>query len=160
MRARSIIRYATLIAVALVCSSCAGTMRRETPTPEERQRIADAQAVAHEQANRYAAVVYFDVGSAVVGEDGQRELRWFVEQMQLYPDAVIQVKGFADTAGEEAQTPTLFEDRARAVASFLNAEGIAPARIIMQGFGKAPSAVADATAEDRRTNRRVEVTVR
>jgi outer membrane protein OmpA-like peptidoglycan-associated protein len=160
MRGRSIIRYATLIIVALVCVSCAGRMQRDTPTPEERQRIADAQSVAHEEANRYTAVVYFDVGSAVVGEDGQRELRWFVERMQPYPDAVVQVKGFADTAGEEAQSPTLFEDRARAVASFLNAEGIGPARIVMQGFGKAPRAAAEAAGEDQRMNRRVEVTVR
>ena len=160
MRGRSIVRYAPLIVVAL--SSCAGTMQSETKALEDRQRIADAQAVAHEEANRYTALVYFDVGSAVIGEEGQRELRWFVEQMQPYPDAVIQVKGFADTTGEEAQSQTLFEDRARAVASFLNAEGIGPARIIMQGFGKAPAppAAADAMGEDRRINRRVEVTVR
>jgi outer membrane protein OmpA-like peptidoglycan-associated protein len=137
------------------------TYERETQRLESEQRAADAQAAAaHAQASRYAAVVYFGVGSAVVGADGQRELRWLVDKMQPYPEAVILVQGFADVTGSEAKNQGLSEDRARAVAAFLNAQGMPPARIVAQGYGTGSPAASNVTAKGRRNNRRVEVTVR
>jgi outer membrane protein OmpA-like peptidoglycan-associated protein len=137
------------------------TYERETQRLEGEQRAADAQAAReHAEASRYAAVVYFDVGSAVIGPDGERELRWFVGKMQPYPQALLLVQGFADSTGLEANNQTLSEDRSRAVAGFLNAQGIAPARIVAQGFGTGSPAASNLTAEGRRNNRRVEVTVR
>jgi len=128
---------------------------------ESQQQAADAQAAAeHAEASRYAAVVYFDVGSAVIGQDGQRELRWFLGKLQPYPEAVILVQGFADTTGSEADNRSLSEERARAVATFLNGEGVSSTRIIMHGYGTESPAASNATAEGRRNNRRVEVTVR
>src|SRR5262245_64358160 len=71
------------------------TYDAETKKLEAQQRAADQQAQAeHAEASRYAAVVYFDVGSATIRPDGQRELRWFVDKMQPYPQAVILVQGF------------------------------------------------------------------
>ena len=137
------------------------TYERETLRLESQQRAADAQAAAeHAQASRFAAVAYFAVGSAVVGEDGQRELRWFIDKMQPYPQAVILVQGFADSTGAEAKNRTLSGDRARAVASYLSAQGVAPARIVTQGYGTDSPAASNATGKGRRNNRRVEVTVR
>jgi outer membrane protein OmpA-like peptidoglycan-associated protein len=137
------------------------TYDRETQKLEGEQRAAEAQAAAeHTEASRYAAVVYFDVGSTVIGEDGQRELRWFLGKMQPYPEAVILVQGFADATGAEANNRSLSEDRARTVASVLSAGGIGPARIVMQGYGTESPAASNVTAQGRRNNRRVEVTVR
>jgi len=137
------------------------TYEAETQKLEAQQRAADAQAAAqHAEASKYAAVVYFTVGSAVVDADGQRELRWFVDKMQPYPQAVILVQGFADSTGTEASNKSLSEDRAQAVAAYLGAQGIAASRIVSQGFGTASPAAANATAKGRRNNRRVEVTVR
>jgi outer membrane protein OmpA-like peptidoglycan-associated protein len=156
---------AALALVALLAQGCPSAYQRtydsETQKLEGEQRAAAAQAAAaHAEASRYAAVVYFDVGSAAIGEDGQRELRWFVGKMQPYPEAVILVQGFADATGAEAENRSLSEDRARAVAGFLNTAGIGPARIIMQGFGTASPAASNTTAEGRTNNRRVELTVR
>ena len=125
------------------------------------QRAAQAEAeAAHAQAQKYAAVIYFPVGSAVIGDDGQRELRWFVQQMQPFPQAMIQVQGFADSTGSEANNQNLSQTRADAVASYLNAQGIAPARLVVQGFGQQYAAASNETTQGRRNNRRVEVTVR
>ena len=136
------------------------TYERETLKLESQQRAADAQAAAaHAEASKYAAVVYFDVGSAVVGADGQRELRWFVGKMQPYPEAVVLVQGFADVTGSEAKNHTLSTDRAQAVAGFLGAQGIPPARLVTQGYGTGSPAASNATAKGRRNNRRVEVSV-
>ncbi|TMB17070.1 MAG: OmpA family protein [Deltaproteobacteria bacterium] len=105
------------------------------------------------------AVVYFDVGSSVIGDDGQRELRWFIQRIQPYPQAVILVQGFADSTGAEAKNRTLSEDRAKAVAGFLGAQGISSSRIVTQGYGTESPAAANATVQGRSRNRRVEVTV-
>jgi outer membrane protein OmpA-like peptidoglycan-associated protein len=138
-----------------------GAYNKETQRLEAEQRAAQARAAAaHSEARRYGSVVYFAVGSAVIDDDGQRELRWFVEKMQPYPEAVILVQGFADSTGNEPENRSLSKDRARTVASFLAGQGINASRIVTQGYGTESPAAANATAQGRTRNRRVEVTVR
>jgi outer membrane protein OmpA-like peptidoglycan-associated protein len=162
MRARAAVVLGATLGLVLGCPSAyQKTYERETARLETEQRAADAQAAArHAEASRYAAVVYFDVGSAVIGTDGERELRWFVGKMQPYPEAVILVQGFADVTGDEAKNKTLSDDRARAVASYLGAQGIGPSRLVTEGYGTESAAASNATAKGRQRNRRVEVTVR
>jgi outer membrane protein OmpA-like peptidoglycan-associated protein len=137
------------------------TYEQETQRLQMQQRAADAEAqAAHAQASKYAAVCYFAVGSAALDEDTLRQLGWFVQQMQPYPQAMIQVQGFADSTGSEATNAGLSLERATAVTSYLNSQGIAPPRIVTQGFGEQYAAQSNETAQGRRNNRRVEVTVR
>jgi outer membrane protein OmpA-like peptidoglycan-associated protein len=96
----------------------------------------------------------------VVKEEGYRELRWFVEQMRPYPQAVIQVQGFADSTGGDSLNQNLSEERSASVARYLASEGIDPSRIVSQGFASEFAAKPNVTAEGRQRNRRVEVTVR
>jgi outer membrane protein OmpA-like peptidoglycan-associated protein len=158
-------KYAFVIVTVLLlahgCSSYQRAYDREMERLEAEQQAAEARDTAeHAEASRYAAVVYFDVGSAVVGDDGQRELRWFVERIQPYPQAVVLVQGFADTTGSEASNQELSDRRARSVATYLGSQGIAPDRLDIAGYGTASPAAANVTAKGRRNNRRVEVTVR
>ena len=152
------------IALLLAQGCSSGYQRaydRETQKLQAEQQALDAKDTAeHAQASRFAAVVYFDVGSTVVGKDGERELQWFVDKMQPYPKAVILVQGFADSTGSEGKNKTLSEDRARAVATVLGAKGIDASRIMTQGYGTESPAAANASAKGRGRNRRVEVTVR
>jgi outer membrane protein OmpA-like peptidoglycan-associated protein len=137
------------------------TYDQQTAQLESQQRADLAQAeAAHAEAQKYAAVIYFTVGNAAIDSDGQRELRWFVQQMQPYPQAIIDVQGFADATGSEAKNVGLSEQRSTAVAGYLAAQGIDPARIATQGFGKEYPAASNETSKGRRNNRRVEVTVR
>ena len=128
----------------------------------EMQQQADTAAAeaAHAQAQKYAAVVYFAVGSSLVDTDGQRELRWMVQQMQPYPQAMLDVQGFADSTGSEATNAGLSQERAVNVAAYLNSQGIAPERMVVRGFSTDSPAASNASAQGRRNNRRVEVTVR
>lgn len=156
---------ALVVTSLLLTQACPSAYQRtydaEMQKLEAQKRAADAEAAAqHAEASKYAAVVYFAVGSAVVDADGQRELRWFVDRMRPYPQAVILVQGFADVTGKEATNKSLSEDRARAVAVYLGTQGIAASRIASQGFGTASPAATNATVQGRRNNRRVEVTVR
>ena len=157
--------YAGAFVALLVLSGCPSAYQRtydqETQQLEAQQRAAHQQAEAeHAQASKYAAVVYFAVGSAVLDEDTQRQLTWFVQQMQPYPQAMIQVQGFTDSTGSEATNAGLSGQRAANVTSYLVAQGIAPARITTQGFGSNYAAASNANTQGRRNNRRVEVTVR
>jgi len=154
-----------LLGGLLLLSACPSayqrTYQQETEQLEAQQRAADQQAAAeHAQAQKYAAVIYFAVGSSTVDADGERELRWFVQQMQPYPQAMIQVQGFTDSTGAEATNAGLSLGRAEAVSGYLTSQGIAASRIVTQGFGSDYAAASNATVKGRRNNRRVEVTVR
>jgi outer membrane protein OmpA-like peptidoglycan-associated protein len=154
-----------LFAVMLFAFGCASSYdsayEKETQRLEQEEQMRRAQEeAAHAEARRYAAVVYFDVGSAVIKEEGYRELRWFVQQMQPYPQAIIQVQGFADSTGQDSLNQKLSEQRSASVARYLSSEGIDPSRIVTQGFASEFAAKPNVTAEGRQRNRRVEVTVR
>jgi len=137
MNARAVQALGLALLIAQGCSS--GYQRaydRETQKLQAQAQAEDTRDKAeYAKASRYAAVIYFDTGSAVVGKDGERELQWFVDQMQPYPNANILVQGFADTTGSEDKNKTLSEDRARAVAAVLTQKGIDTSRIEARGYG-------------------------
>jgi outer membrane protein OmpA-like peptidoglycan-associated protein len=162
---RAGVRMLVLAAAASSLVGCPSAYQRTydatTQRLEAQQRVDEQQQAAlHAQAQRYAAVVYFPVGGSVVDADGQRELRWFVQQMQPYPQATFNVQGFTDSTGTEAGNQALGEQRAANVAAYLNAQGIDSSRMVVTGFGQSDPAGSNATAGGRRNNRRVEVTVR
>lgn len=158
-------RFAPLALLALALSGCPSAYQRaydrEMGTLEQQQQQVDAQQRAeYAEASRYAAVVYFPVGSAVLDGDGLRQLAWFADKMKPYPQANFLVQGFADATGAEEKNQQLSVQRAQAVAQALEGQGIAPSRMNVQGFGTASAAASNATTQGRRDNRRVEVTVR
>ena len=137
------------------------TYNQEMQTLEAQQRAANAQAeAAHAQASKYAAVIYFAVGSPNLDQDAYRQLNWFVQQMQPYPQAMFLVQGFADSTGSEVNNQGLSVARAQTVADYLASQGIAPPRMLVQGFGEQYAAASNESTQGRRNNRRVEVTVR
>jgi outer membrane protein OmpA-like peptidoglycan-associated protein len=154
-----------LVAALLLGIGCVSaydeTYAKETERLEQAEQARQAEeAAAHAEARKYAAVAYFDVNSAVIRDEGFRELDWFVQQMQPYPQAIIQVQGFADSTGTETLNQKLSEQRADAVARYLNSQGIDSSRIRTEGFASEYAARPNLTAEGRERNRRVEVTVR
>lgn len=152
------------LALAVLTAGCSAYQRtydQKMQQLETEQRAAnERQAALHAEAQRYAAVVYFPVGSAAIDADGQRELDWFVRQMRPYPEASFNVQGFTDSTGSEASNQALAGQRAGNVAAYLNGQGIDASRIVTTGFGAGDAAASNATTQGRRNNRRVEVTVR
>jgi outer membrane protein OmpA-like peptidoglycan-associated protein len=154
-----------LAAVSLAATACPSAYQRTYDRElagleaQEEQRQA-AEAAAREEARKYVAVVYFDTGSSMIHEDGYRELSWFVDQIRPYPEAQIDVKGYADASGQERSNQKLSEERAENVARFLAQQGIAPDRIAPAGFSSNFPDRENDTAQGRSRNRRVEVRVR
>jgi len=151
-------------ATALLLQGCPSAYQR-TYNQEMQKLEAQQQAQQQEQerlhaeASKYAAVIYFQTGSAIVDEDGRRQLRWFADQMQPYPQVRFLIQGFADSTGGAAENQSLSDQRAANVAAVLNSMGIDVSRMVVQGFGTNYAAASNATAQGRRNNRRVEVTV-
>lgn len=154
-----------LVCVALTAAGCPSAYQRTydkdlAALQQQGQQQNEQQRALYAEASKYAAVVYFAVGSAVLDQDAMRQLTWFANQMQPYPQANFLVQGFADSTGMEASNQQLSVDRAQTVAQYLVGQGIAPARMNVQGFGTSSAADTNATTAGRRNNRRVEVTVR
>jgi len=137
------------------------TYNRETQRLEAQQQAeTEQERAAHAEAQKYAAVAYFDVGSAELRPRDQGELDWFVKQIEPFPKAIIEVNGFADSTGSEATNQQLSTERADTVEKYLESKGIDRSRIVTQAFSTQFPAASNENPAGRRNNRRVEVTVR
>jgi outer membrane protein OmpA-like peptidoglycan-associated protein len=78
-----------------------------------------------------------------------------------YPTGTIEVAGYTDDVpiNIPGGNFTLSDERAKAVATWLEARGIPGSRIITGGFGAASLVASNSTATGRELNRRVEVQV-
>ena len=151
----------TSAALAVGCASAYQSTYDETYDQLESQANAERQKeeAEHAEAKRYAAVVYFATGSALLDAEGQREISWFVEKMQPFPKAMIDVQGFTDSTGSEATNVALSTQRAQAVVNALVSGGIAPERIRQAHYAANYQAATNTTPQGRRNNRRVEISV-
>lgn len=112
--------------------------------------------------NKYQMVknttVLFATGQSKLTDDGKKELDDFAQQTQGLDRFVIEVQGFTDKTGPASYNDVLSEQRAEAVARYLNNEHKIPVRSIdMLGSGYAQPVADDKTREGRKQNRRVEV---
>ena len=126
---------------------------------QERARQ-EMEAAARAEAQQYVAVVYFNVGSSMIHEEGYHELLWFVDQIRPYPQAYIDVKGYADSTGSEQLNQPLSGQRAQNVADFLAQQGIPLDHIDPAGFSSNFPEEPNESSHGRSRNRRVEVRVR
>jgi outer membrane protein OmpA-like peptidoglycan-associated protein len=126
---------------------------------QEQQQQQAMDTAAHAEAQKFAAIVYFAVGSIALDADAQSQLKWFAEQMGRYPQARFRVQGFADSTGAELTNQMISSQRAQACADYLASLGIAQARMQVMGFSTSSPAASNATAQGRKSNRRVEITV-
>ncbi|MEN8161455.1 MAG: OmpA family protein [Myxococcota bacterium] len=148
-------------AVALAFGIGCGTSPLYDKTYEaETKRLESEAAAQREEAGRYAAVVYFDVGSATIKPEGYQELDWFIEKLAVDPTVGIHVRGFADATGGDSINQRLSYERAENVSRYLVSRGIPESRIAPLGFSSEFPAESNQPAGRRRHNRRVEVTVR
>jgi len=155
----------TVAGLATLLTGCPSAYQRtydaETAKLQaQAQQQNQQQQALYAEASKYAAVIYFQTGSSALDQDAIRQLNWFVDKMKPYPQANFLVQGFADSTGAEATNQQLSVGRAQAVADYLSGQGIAMARMNVQGFGTGSPAAENTTAQGRRDNRRVEVTVR
>ena len=102
----------------------------------------------------------FATNSAEILPASNEILDAVAETLKVHPEfVVIEVAGHADERGSFAHNNRLTQERAAAVVDALRARGIAPERLISQGYGEYCPLQEGSTPEAWEKNRRVEFKV-
>jgi outer membrane protein OmpA-like peptidoglycan-associated protein len=101
--------------------------------------------------------ISFERGSARLLPDGKQHLVGVFNRLSSNPSASIELCGHTDDKGDPLKNLELSIQRAKAVADYLLAFGIARERIVVQGLGSAKPIADNETEGGRRRNNRVDV---
>jgi outer membrane protein OmpA-like peptidoglycan-associated protein len=107
-------------------------------------------------------LIYFEFNGTKFKPDPQTDnsITRFKEWLDKYPGSVLQITGHTDLVGTEDYNYNLGLKRAQTVSSFIEAKGIAPARIVTESKGETEPAAGYISAEDRAKNRRTEISIK
>jgi outer membrane protein OmpA-like peptidoglycan-associated protein len=103
--------------------------------------------------------VLFDSGQYTLKPGAREKLAKVAGIILGHPGLKIAIEGHTDSVGGDEYNMKLSQNRAASVRSYLVAEGIDPANVTAQGFGKATPVADNNTAAGRQMNRRVEMVV-
>ncbi|WP_242458073.1 TolC family outer membrane protein [Halomonas sp. YLGW01] len=107
-----------------------------------------------------SADALFAPGSAELSPRARDELSGLAAELKARNDLVgIVIAGHADSTGSDAVNEPLSQDRADRVAGYLATRGVSRDLLEARGFGSRRPMTTNATAEGRRANRRVEITL-
>ncbi|WP_105254299.1 phosphate ABC transporter substrate-binding/OmpA family protein [Pseudoalteromonas sp. T1lg75] len=109
------------------------------------------------QGQRLSLTFRFEFGSGQLDNKGKRDLQRLLGFLEEHPQKRVVLMGFSDNSGDDAKNKTLSTQRARSVATELNARGIQV--FDTQGFGEALPVANNSSVQGRERNRRVEVWV-
>ncbi len=105
--------------------------------------------------------VYFDAGKFDIKPESEPELAKFLTFLKENPDVVVEVRGHTNNAMYPDSTAaySLSTNRAKSVAEWLVAKGVASSRVQYKGYGWKMPVEPNTTPEGRRKNQRVEVKI-
>ena len=103
--------------------------------------------------------VTFDTDRAEIRATFYEVLSSVAEVAKEFDRTVVEVAGHTDSTGSHAYNQSLSERRADAVRRYLRVQGVEDLRIIALGYGENRPITTNATADGRRRNRRVELTL-
>jgi outer membrane protein OmpA-like peptidoglycan-associated protein len=101
--------------------------------------------------------ILFDTGKATLKPSAQVGLAKMAGVLSVFPDMNLRVEGYTDSTGTDRINRRLSKNRAESVAAFLRKQGVAPARIVTEGYGSQFPVASNQTKTGRAANRRVEV---
>ena len=101
--------------------------------------------------------VLFDTGRAELKSSANRTVLKLYQFLMLNPQRIVRVEGYTDSKGPAAENLELSRARAQTVADVLVDLGIDAKRIEVVGYGEAFPLAANAAAQGRAQNRRVEI---
>ncbi|MCU0353962.1 MAG: OmpA family protein [Cytophagales bacterium] len=104
-------------------------------------------------------IVYFDTDKADLKADAKPELDKVFEFLKKNPSYGVRIAGHTDNSGTPERNLTISENRAKAVVGYLAAKGIAAKRTSAKGYGQTEPLNANSNEEEKKKNRRVEITL-
>jgi outer membrane protein OmpA-like peptidoglycan-associated protein len=103
--------------------------------------------------------VLFDFGKFDLRSEAREKLAKLSGIVLAHPGLTLTVEGHTDNVGSDEVNQTLSEKRAQSVRTYLVEQGLDPATVTAQGFGKSTPVVDNSTPANRQKNRRVEIVV-
>ena len=101
----------------------------------------------------------FDFDSDAIRSDAGRNLTELAQSLKKYPDTQLLIVGHTDSRGDESYNQGLSYRRANSAAAYLQAQGVARARVATNGRGEYEPVASNDTDAGRQLNRRVEVAI-
>ncbi len=129
---------------------------------EELQRDlegAEVQRVGEGILITFQSGLQFDLNSSSLTSATQTNLTKLSSTLKKYDDTDIIIEGHTDNSGEDAYNQKLSEKRAVSVKNYLVEQGVAGKRISTKGYGEEQPLNTNATDDERKINRRVEVAI-
>ncbi|GAB3895472.1 OmpA family protein [Spirosoma agri] len=107
----------------------------------------------------FGSDILFDVNSYTLKPETKRQLTEFAQTLNKYEDTDIRIEGHADATGSDDLNLKLSRQRADAVGSYLESQGVKTSRVDEIGYGEAQPIADNSTEAGRRKNRRVDIAV-
>ena len=101
--------------------------------------------------------ITFDTNSSVLRPDFLDVMLAVSLVLKEYPKTIIEVMGHTDSDASDAYNLSLSRRRADAVGDRLKSEGVAPVRVLTEGFGEQYPVAPNDNAAHKALNRRVEL---
>ncbi|WP_460911786.1 OmpA family protein [Spirosoma areae] len=127
-------------------------MRRQMPNAQV-ERVGEGIKIT------FGSDILFDVDSYALKSETKQQLTEFAQTLNKYEDTDIRIEGHADATGSDEHNLNLSRQRADAVGSFLETQGVKTSRVDEKGYGEAQPVADNSTEAGRRKNRRVDVAV-
>lgn len=105
--------------------------------------------------------VLFDEGKATIRSDAEANLKQIIGSIdKRYNGGNVRVYGFTDAQGTAGYNKDLAQQRADAVKSWLQSNGVDAGRISVAAIGEGQPVASNNSEEGRQQNRRVEIVAR
>ena len=102
--------------------------------------------------------ILFATGSATIEGESTPTLKEIGDMLKAHPELKLTIEGHTDNVGDAAANQTLSEQRAAAVAQYLETTyQIDASRLATKGYGATKPVASNDTPEGRQQNRRVEL---
>lgn len=102
--------------------------------------------------------VFFDFNKATITDDSYKELNQLAIFIKAQKTMVVEIAGYTDNIGTDAENLKLSQERADAIRNYLLKDGVlSPTKIIARGYGASDPVAPNDTPDGRKLNRRTEV---
>jgi len=105
------------------------------------------------------AAIAFDSGKATIRSPFSPTLKAIGQSLKKYDKTVIDVYGYTDTQGSDADNKNISQRRAVSTAALLAGQGVDQRRFFILGKGEADPIASNDTEVGRAQNRRVEIRI-
>lgn len=135
----------------------------DTQEAELRQELASTGVSVVRDADSIRLImpgnITFNTDSADINAGFYPTLNSVAKVLNKYDASTVMVLGYTDSTGSMDYNQALSQNRARAVAAYLQGQGVKASRFEIMGMGPSNPIASNSTAAGRQQNRRVEIKI-